>query len=102
MLEIFKVNRKELLSDLSAGFTTGLFSLPEGMAYAKLRETGNLLLVAGVEYHVLELLERTEIINALGKENVFPAHRAMFESMDAAMDHAQSWISEKDWFAAFC
>ena len=36
MLEIFKVNRKELLSDLSAGFTTGLFSLPEGMAYAKL------------------------------------------------------------------
>ena len=65
--------------------------------YAKeLRETGNLLLVAGVEPHVFELLERTEIINALGKENVFPAHRAMFESMDAAMDHAQSWISEKD------
>ena len=36
MLEIFKVNRKELLSDLSAGFATGLFSIPEGMAYAKL------------------------------------------------------------------
>ena len=52
--------------------------------------------MAGVEYHVLELLERTEIINALGKENVFPAHRAMFESMDAAMDHAQSWLREKD------
>jgi SulP family sulfate permease len=65
--------------------------------YAKeLRETGNLLLVAGVEPHVFELLERTEIINALGKENVFPAHRAMFESMEAAMDRAQSWLREKD------
>jgi SulP family sulfate permease len=36
MLKIFKVTRKELFSDLSAGFTTGLFSIPEGMAYAKL------------------------------------------------------------------
>ena len=27
---------KTLLSDLTAGFTTGLFSIPEGMAYAKL------------------------------------------------------------------
>ena len=36
MLKIFKVTRKELLSDVSAGFTTGLFSIPEGMAYAKL------------------------------------------------------------------
>ena len=65
--------------------------------YAKeLRETGNLLLVAGVEPHVFELLERTEIINALGKENVFPAHRAVFDSMEAAMDRAQSWLREKD------
>ena len=30
------MNRKNLLSDLAAGFTTGLFSIPEGMAYAKL------------------------------------------------------------------
>ena len=36
MFKIIKVTKKELLSDLSAGFTTGLFSIPEGMAYAKL------------------------------------------------------------------
>lgn len=28
--------RKNSISDLAAGFTTGLFSIPEGMAYAKL------------------------------------------------------------------
>jgi SulP family sulfate permease len=28
--------RKNIISDLAAGFTTGLFSIPEGMAYAKL------------------------------------------------------------------
>ena len=30
------MNRKNILSDLTAGFATGLFSIPEGMAYAKL------------------------------------------------------------------
>ena len=30
------MNKKSIISDLVAGFTTGLFSIPEGMAYAKL------------------------------------------------------------------
>ncbi|MDJ0722816.1 MAG: SulP family inorganic anion transporter [Desulfobacterales bacterium] len=30
------LNRKNLISDLAAGFTTGLFRIPKGMAYAKL------------------------------------------------------------------
>lgn len=67
--------------------------------YSKeLRETGNLLLLAGVAPHVLELLERTEILEALGKENVFPAHRAVLESIDAAMDRGQSWLKEQEGF----
>ena len=67
--------------------------------YAKeLRETGNLLLLAGVAPHVLELLERTEILEALGKENVFPAHRAVLQSIDAAMDRGQSWLKEQEGF----
>jgi SulP family sulfate permease len=28
--------KKTIISDIAAGFTTGLFSIPEGMAYAKL------------------------------------------------------------------
>lgn len=70
----------------------------KGLArYAKkLRESGNLLLLAGVAPHVFELLERTEILNALGKENVFPAHRVVFESIEAAMDRGQSWLKEKE------
>ena len=31
-----KPNSKTLASDVMAGFSTGLFSIPEGMAYAKL------------------------------------------------------------------
>jgi len=65
--------------------------------YAKeLRESGNLLLLAGVPPHVFELLERTEILNELGKENVFPAHRVVFESIEAAMDRGQSWLKEQE------
>ena len=67
--------------------------------YAKeLRENGNLLLVAGVVPHVFELLERTEILNALGKENVFPAHRVVSASIEAAMDRGQSWLQEQEGF----
>lgn len=65
--------------------------------YAKeLRGNGNLLLVAGVVPHVFELLERTEILNELGKENVFPAHRVVSESIEAARDRGQSWLKEKE------
>jgi SulP family sulfate permease len=65
--------------------------------YAKeLRENGNLLLVAGVVPHVFDLLERTEILNELGKENVFPAHRVVSESIEAAMDRGQSWLKEQE------
>jgi SulP family sulfate permease len=65
--------------------------------YSKeLRENGNLLLVAGVVPHVFELLERTEVLNELGKENVFPAHRVVFESIEAAMDRGQSWLKEQE------
>jgi len=67
--------------------------------YAKeLRENGNLLLLAGVAPHVLEILERTEILETLGKENVFPAHRAVLESIDAAMDRGQSWLKKQEGF----
>ena len=30
------MSKKSIISDVVAGFTTGLFSIPEGMAYAKL------------------------------------------------------------------
>ena len=35
-LESLKPNPKNLRSDLISGFSTGLFSIPEGMAYAQL------------------------------------------------------------------
>ena len=35
-MERLKISMKSLRSDLVSGFATGLFSIPEGMAYAKL------------------------------------------------------------------
>ena len=69
----------------------------KGLArYAKeLRESGNILLLAGVAPHVFQLLERTEILNAVGKENVFPAHRVVFESIEEAMERGHSWLKEQ-------
>ena len=35
-MKSLKLSMKTLCSDLVSGFATGLFSIPEGMAYAKL------------------------------------------------------------------
>jgi len=48
----------------------------------ELRESGNLLLLAGVGPHVFDLLAHTGIIDAIGKENIFPARRVMMASED--------------------
>ncbi|MBL0715134.1 MAG: SulP family inorganic anion transporter [Desulfosarcina sp.] len=56
---------------------------------------GNLLLLAGVCPHVFEILEHTGIMDAIGKENIFPAQRVMTASIDEAMARAQTWLEQK-------
>lgn len=58
----------------------------------ELRQSGNLLLLAGVGRHVFELLVHTGIIDAIGKENIFQAQRVMTASIDEAMMRAQDWL----------
>ncbi len=59
-----------------------------------LRAGGNLLLLAGVGPHIFDLLVHTGIIDAIGKENIFPARRVMMTSIDEAMARAQVWLDQ--------
>ena len=60
----------------------------------ELKDSGNLLLLAGVGHHVFDLLEHTGVIDAIGRENIFPAQQVMTASMAAAMVHGQSWLEQ--------
>lgn len=58
----------------------------------ELKDSGNLLLLAGVGHHVFDLLEHTGVIDAIGKNNIFPAQTVMTASMEAAMERANAWL----------
>jgi SulP family sulfate permease len=58
----------------------------------ELKESGNLLLLAGVGHHVFDLLDHTGIIDAIGRANIFPAQPVMTASMEAAMERADAWL----------
>ena len=60
----------------------------------ELRQSGNLLLLAGVGSHVFELLAHTGIIDAIGKENIFRARRVITASIDEAVTRAQDWLKQ--------
>ncbi|MGD9206384.1 MAG: SulP family inorganic anion transporter [Desulfobacterales bacterium] len=60
----------------------------------ELRQSGNLLLLAGVGSHVFELLAHTGIIDAIGKENIFRAQRVITASIDEAVTRAQDWLEQ--------
>ncbi len=59
-----------------------------------LREGSNLLLLAGVGSQVFDLLAHTGIIDAIGKDNIFPSQRVMTASIDEAVARTQVWIEE--------
>jgi len=58
----------------------------------ELKESGNLLLLAGVGHHVFDLLDHTGIIDAIGRANIFPAQPVMTASMEAAIARADAWL----------
>jgi SulP family sulfate permease len=54
---------------------------------------GNRFMLEGVEPHVMDTLEKTGILDELGRDNVFPAQPGLGAAMDAAWDAAQGWLS---------
>ena len=60
----------------------------------RLRARDSQLSLAGVSDDVLDQLERTGVIDSIGRENVFPATPAFGESLGRAMDAGERWIEE--------
>ena len=53
------------------------------------------LMLAGVGPELLDQLERTGLIDVLGKDNVLRAHATVGASLEAATRHAEEWLSEQ-------
>ncbi len=63
--------------------------------YAQQLDTaGNKLMLAGMNERIMEQLEKTKLMNLLGKEDIFPSEPQFFGPLNKAMDEAQIWITE--------
>lgn len=61
---------------------------------------GGRLMLTGVGPDLLGQLERTGMLEVLGAENVFEAHRTLTESTAEAVRAAEAWLSESEGGAA--
>ena len=65
--------------------------------YAKsLQAGGNKLMLDGLNERVLEQLEETEVLDLLGRENVFLAKPRFGEALRDAVTAAERWIAAED------
>ncbi|MFQ5729653.1 MAG: SulP family inorganic anion transporter [Waddliaceae bacterium] len=53
---------------------------------------GNQFMIEGVEPHVMKILKKSEIIESIGEENVFPAHPSLLQALEQALEKAHKWI----------
>ncbi len=64
--------------------------------YAKqLDDSGNKLILAGMNERIMEQLENTELMALLGDEDVFPAEPQFFLPLQKALVAAQIWIDKE-------
>jgi SulP family sulfate permease len=59
-----------------------------------LQAQGNLLMLTGLNQHVLEQLEKTDLLELIGNENVFPAEARFGAAVDKAVRAAKDWMSQ--------
>jgi len=55
-----------------------------------LKAQGNLLMLSGLNRHVLEQLEDTNLLDLIGGENVFPAEARFGASIEQALQRAET------------
>ncbi len=81
-----KPTRTGIVPNIISGLATGLFSIPEGMAYAQL---------AGVKPGVLDVLKKGGALEAIGEQNVFPATARVLAGDNAGWQAAQKWLEQQ-------
>jgi len=60
---------------------------------AELRQQQSKLMLAGVEPYVLTQMERTGVLQTVGRENIFPVSEGVGTALLQAVDVAESWIT---------
>ena len=61
-----------------------------------LQDQDNLLMLVGLNQQVIDQLERTELLDLIGKENVFLAQPRYRASLEQALARAQAWQAQHD------
>jgi SulP family sulfate permease len=88
-----QATRAVVILRLRAQIEVGSTLLNALTRYAEtLQQNGGLLMIAGVSEHVLEQLERTEMFEVIGAENVFPATSRLGEAVNNALTAAHAWL----------
>jgi SulP family sulfate permease len=59
----------------------------------KMHESGNRVILEGVEPPVMKVLEKSGLLQIIGEESVFPARAAHQAALDAAVEAAEKWIA---------
>ena len=54
---------------------------------------GNKLMLAGMYERIMKQLKRTELMDLLGKEDIFPAEPQYFAPLNKALAKARLWIA---------
>jgi hypothetical protein len=57
-----------------------------------LRHSGNLLMLAGVEPNVVQVLTKAGLNDQIGKENIFETRSVLEASLHDALDAAEVWL----------
>ncbi len=60
-----------------------------------LQNQDNLLILAGLDPHVIVQLEKTELIDLIGEENIFPAQPQFAAAMQQALARAENWQAQQ-------
>ena len=60
-----------------------------------LKAQGNLLMLSGLNQHVLEQFEDTDLLDLIGGENIFPAQARFGASIEQALQRAETWKNQQ-------
>ena len=61
-----------------------------------LKAQGNLLMLTGLNQHVLEQIEKTDLLELIGEEYVFPAEARFGAAVNKAVGVAEAWMGDDE------
>jgi SulP family sulfate permease len=59
-----------------------------------LQDHGNMLMITGISQDVMEQLERTELLDLIGEENIFLGQPRFGAALSEAVKAAEAWVAQ--------